>query len=559
LSQDLTLEKGSAARAREHIKKAVAHFGVTLQANWGSGRGERALNTAAKHKVGTQEVVSKLLLHGLPHQIKEAKKAAKDDTTASVHQLAMIATDGKSLHLVMERPLKPGEKKKKASGDDDDDGDGKKAKVQEDEEPAETHRGIVWSGLKPPGKTVASQTILFCDDGVKEKTVTRAPDAHRDAVEQWAKKEPIDGLAELLQRDSDARVRGNRQMCKGNWDSVARQKRARADEKRALDRLNAVLATAGTSVEQIQSTLRDLASVTGVDAMRQAIVRRARAAPVLFFAYFHPVYRENRRQYLLATKRHTEQLVGSFLESAVALTSPEPGKDPPLWRNTRVQLPAFSEGTRARQEHRSSSVMKLPKLPKDRRVQGDLTVIKGNWAGYGHNRSMQRQAGGFPRKTLEKRVETSLREQRRQQGHNTYFGTQDEYASSVAHSKLSVGLTEQRLNKFNPTKGAIATIVKPDGTVKFFTIDKDRPHKLLAWLRRLDNGEVHLIVANRDEATCINYLLIYVCAFLGLPRPLHLSRMGTFFSLGRPTATPISSGRGLCGSESGFESNLDCK
>jgi len=120
----------------------------------------------------------------------------------------------------------------------------------------------------------------------------------------------------------------------------------------------------------------------------------------------------------------------------------------------------------------------------------------------------------------------------------------------VAHSKLSVALAEERINKFNPRKDSIATIVKPDGTVQFFNIVKDWPHKLLAWYRKLADGKIHLVVANRDEATCINYLLIYVRAFLGLTRPLHLSRMGTFFSVGRQNATPTSSGRGLCGSES---------
>ena len=53
---------------------------------------------------------------------------------------------------------------------------------------------------------------------------------------------------------------------------------------------------------------------------------------------------------------------------------------------------------------------------------------------------MQRAAGGFPRKALEKRVETSLRTQRTQQGRNTYIGTIDEYASSISNSKAVYAL-----------------------------------------------------------------------------------------------------------------------
>ena len=48
---------------------------------------------------------------------------------------------------------------------------------------------------------------------------------------------------------------------------------------------------------------------------------------------------------------------------------------------------------------------------------------------------------------------------------------------------------------------------------------------------------MRLIVANRDEATCTNFLVIYVRAFLNKPRPLHLSRLGSFscFRLGVET------------------------
>ena len=144
-------------------------------------------------------------------------------------------------------------------------------------------------------------------------------------------------------------------------------------------------------------------------------------------------------------------------------------------------------------------------------------------------------------------METSLCFQRQQQGHDTFVAVLDEYGTSKRHSKLGHALTEQRVDKFNPAKGREATTVRADGTTHNFTIAKDRHHKLLAWYCKLADGTKRLIVANRDEATCTNYLLIYVHAFLGKLRPHHLSRISSLCSNGKQPATPQSSGRGLCG------------
>ncbi len=541
---------GSDDVAKQRVTEAVALFGVTLQAKWGGSHGERALGTKPKHRLATDAAMATLLLHGLPHQVKQAKKAAKRDATPAKYQLAVLATDGKSLHLVMSRAPEKGEKKQEDGGGRDEDEE--EGKV---EPPPEEHAGIKWSGPAPKSNSVREQTILFSDGGVKENTVTRPPDELRDTAELMAKGESPPGLDDLLKRDAAAKVRGNRQLSKGNWDAVARPKEARAAEKKVIDRLNAVLAAAGTSVQMVESTLRDLASVSGIQEMRDAIVQRARAAPVLFFAYFHPVFRDNRRKYHLASKRHAEQLVGSFLETAMAPEAVDGGKDPPpLWRKTRVKLPAFSERTRSRQQHRACGKTP-PKMAKDRQIKGDLVLIKGNWSGYGHNSGMQRAAGGFPRKALEKRVETSLRAQRTQQRRKTYIGVQDEYATSVSNSKAVYSLFERRANKFNPREKAEATIVKANGELRTFTVAKNRPHKLLAWHWRDPEGVMRLIVANRDEATCSNFLVIYVRAFLRKPRPLHLSRLGSFACFRPQTATSASTGRGLCGPES----SLGCK
>jgi hypothetical protein len=95
--------------------------------------------------------------------------------------------------------------------------------------------------------------------------------------------------------------------------------------------------------------------------------------------------------------------------------------------------------------------------------------------------------------------------------------------------------------------------VTADGRLHTFTIAKNRPHKLLAWYWRDPDGVVRLIVANRDEATCTNFLVIHVRAFLHKPRPLHLSRLGSFSCFrpdGSKSATSVSTVRGLCGPES---------
>ena len=119
----------------------------------------RAIPVNPEHRSVADAAVAKLLLHGLPHQLKEAKKAAAGKANKSPFQLCMIATDGVSLHLVMARPRKRGDKKKKGDDNDDDDEDDdepedgkkKKDKKQKDELDVTSTRGS--SGPAPSPRT----------------------------------------------------------------------------------------------------------------------------------------------------------------------------------------------------------------------------------------------------------------------------------------------------------------------------------------------------------------------------------------------------------------------
>jgi hypothetical protein len=134
-----------------------------------------------------------------------------------------------------------------------------------------------------------------------------------------------------------------------------------------------------------------------------------------------------------------------------------------------------------------------------------------------------------------------MRHQRTEQGLKTFLVTADEYGSSKRHSKLSHALHEKRLDKFNPPKGLVATTVSATREVRVFTVVNNRPHKLLAWRRSsADRKNEWVIVANRDEPTYNNMLLIYVRALLRKARALQLSRLSTFLGSAQQRRNPAS-------------------
>jgi hypothetical protein len=87
----------------------------------------------------------------------------------------------------------------------------------------------------------------------------------------------------------------------------------------------------------------------------------------------------------------------------------------------------------------------------------------------------------------------------------------------------------------------VATTVSATRKVRVFTVVNNRPHKLLAWRRRSADGKNEwVIVANRDEPTCNNMLLIYVRALLRKARALQLSRLSTFLGSAQQRRNPAS-------------------
>ena len=92
-------------------------------------------------------------------------------------------------------------------------------------------------------QTLKGVTVFALDSGNAETTITRAPDEMRDVMAALALGEDLDenDLDELLARDDAAKVRGNRQLSRGCYESVARSKQTRAAEQAAKVRLDAVL------------------------------------------------------------------------------------------------------------------------------------------------------------------------------------------------------------------------------------------------------------------------------------------------------------------------------
>ncbi len=401
--------------ARKRIRDTAASFGVTLAENWGKPNGKhkiRALSSNTKRKEETDAAVAKLLLHNIPgvksdkHPTEAAAEAAKPEA-GKKPPLVLCMIDGVSLDVVLGRPLNHGDKKQGKKEDDDDDDAGNKAQP---ELPPKEHAGLKWDGPQPAAGSLRQQTILLCDPGVRETTVTRGPDAIRDAFELKATGKPVPDEDELVKRDGDAKVRGNRQLCTGNWDAVARPKHARKAEENTLEWLNDVLRGAATSVQVIQSRLRDLANVSSVATqMRAAIEERARAAPVLTFAYFHPIYRENRRKRLLAMRRHAEQLVASFLETATDPADhdklqedakreddPSPPPPPPPLAQDTSQADVFQRGhapptapTAQGQAVQEKAIQKKKKQQSKKRRRGPPSAHQGQ---LGRVRSERRHA-----------------------------------------------------------------------------------------------------------------------------------------------------------------------
>jgi hypothetical protein len=473
--------------------------------------------SAARNKnedlLSSEDAAIRLLLKDLPaprdkHAKKTAKKSSQKDKTDKdtkddelpLAQLRGVSTDNVSLHAVFELTLSAEEKTKLNTANKAAEG-GVKAGAKKDAEPgaesAMKHQGLKWNGPAlqlERDRTLEGVIIFALDSGNAETNITRAPDEMRDAMAALARGEDVDPekLEELLKRDDEAKVRGNRQLSRGCYESVARSKQARAAEQAAKARVDKVL-PGGRTVDALCKRSRNLATATSVADMLAAISERARIMPLLMFAFFQKVFRQNRRRLLLAKKRHGEQLIRTVLKMADAPPHADKSKPAPLWGNARAAVSSFSEATRARQEHRNRK--KVTRQNKAPEPKSTILLAQGNWGGNAGMARMQRAAGNFPRLWLERYVVERLKTR---YPDKVRAVTLDEYATSKRLGKLRVSLRQDHVDKFCPTAGTEALVTYKDGTRGTFTVTEGGRHKLLAWQQRI-GGDVYTVLANRDE------------------------------------------------------------
>ena len=294
-------------------------------------------------------------------------------------------------------------------------------------------------------------------------------------------------------------------------------------------------------VDKLCARSKNLAKVTGVAEMLAALTERAGVLPLLMFAFFHTVYRQNRRRLLLAKKRFGEQVIKTVLEVAKPPQPVDKNSPAPLWRDKRTVVPAFSAGTRARQEHRKQD--KCERQTKGPKVDGKLLLAQGNWGGNTGMAHMQRAVGNFPRKWLEPYVVQRLKTRYPGQVHAV---TLDECATSKRLGKLRVSLRKKHVDKFCPPTGTQALILHKDGTTGTFTVTEGGRHKLLAWKQRVRGAE-YTVVANRDEPTVYTFTQIVVHALLNMRHLSHLSTFMTSTTSSSTTLTTQTRGRGRDG------------
>jgi hypothetical protein len=286
-----------------------------------------------------------------------------------------------------------------------------------------------------------------------------------------------------------------------------------------------------------------MAVLTTEANLRAQVVALRGAAPVLLFAYFHTVFRSERRKLLLAKKRFAAQIVETIVETAKPPLQPTGGGQAPMWRAQRVQVPAFSHGVRQRQNRPTTDEDKalLParRGPRGRELPTTTVIAMGSWGGNAGMRGMQRAAGGFARKDIEHRVQAAMMRHYR----NVYHCVVDEYLSSKPLGKLRVALLQKRVDKWNPNAGTKAYVRRADGSAGTFQVAEDKAHKLLAFSWQVPGEqEPRIVTTNRDEPTTYSYTQILVHDLLGVERPFHLSRKSTF--QGARAQTSQTSGRG---------------
>jgi hypothetical protein len=426
--------------------------------------------------------------------------------------LVAISTDGVALHITYGLGgLKDKTKKDKERRPTNNN--------TADEE--EFERGVTWDGARGPTFGTGI-TVVTSDPGRSEVVYTRLPDQIGDALVKDAADELVGPERKAaFEADDAAPVRGNRQLSAGTYHAVARTKQRVAAQSRAVAKRRGHLALV-VGAANVPTAVPDLACATSLGEMERTIQERGAASIALHYIKFHSVFCQNRRAIGLAKKRMSEQVARSIVELA------QPVADR-LWRAERVQVAAFSESTRARQEHRARiKPRNLAKEAKRKAIQ-TLVIVNGGWTGAGGGKGT---SSSFPRMELQALVDRALRHiAKTKLGVNNLFSCRvDEYRTSKQDGKLRSLLSGKRKDKRNPTSGTVAVNSKGER----FEIVDDRPWKLMQFTDR--KGTVR--VSNRDEATCTAMASVYIRASLGQKRIHTISRASV-----SATKTAPSSGR----------------
>ncbi len=210
---------------------------------------------------------------------------------AATRFLQVVCTDDVSVHLTYGVA---GRTKAKGGTKGDDGQLDKQKDLPTVETPLETldqDGSVKFKSGNKPTSALRNQVIVTCDPGVREETMVATPAVLQAQLERAAHEQLV--AEDFLDAEDAAKVRGNRQLAAAVFESIARSKQQRQAEQYALKKVNEVLKEAQepTSVEQLQSRLRELVHITNMNDLLDAIrtgQRRSCAAVCLLSASVPP-------------------------------------------------------------------------------------------------------------------------------------------------------------------------------------------------------------------------------------------------------------------------------
>src|SRR5262249_44998539 len=148
-----------------------------------------------------------------------------------------------------------------------------------------------------------------------------------------------------------------------------------------------------------------------------------------------------------------------------------------------------------------------PTIRRNKKLPTTTVVAMGNWAGNKGNPGMQRAAGSFARKDIERRVRVSMH----RHYENVYFAELDENRTSRQVHKLRALERGRRADKTKPAKGTKAFVKRTNGTEGTFEVAQHKKWGLYEiTFQEKKNGPERTIVTNRDEPTNLPYAKVVV-------------------------------------------------